>query len=136
VPFGFVLSHPFARKKANGWGTELVLIQVVKNLANEGGCRPGRSQQPVVKVEKGKNHPPGAKARLFLSAICGTAEAVPFQNRNNYLCGGHHQPLKLCASLLLIRPERIASPEAVILNEAQRSEGSAVVLSPSSVATQ
>jgi hypothetical protein len=37
---------------------------------------------------------------------------------------------------LLIRPERIASPEAVILNEAQRSEGSAVVLSPSSVATQ
>jgi hypothetical protein len=37
---------------------------------------------------------------------------------------------------LLIRPERTASPEAVILNEAQRSEGSAVVLSPSSVATQ
>jgi hypothetical protein len=37
---------------------------------------------------------------------------------------------------LLIRPERIASPEAVILNEAQRSEGSVVVLSPSSVATQ
>jgi hypothetical protein len=38
-------------------------------------------------------------------------------------------------TVLLIRPERIASPEAVILNEAQRSEGSAVVLSPSSVAT-
>jgi len=28
-----VLSHPFARKKANGWGTELVPIHAVKDLA-------------------------------------------------------------------------------------------------------
>jgi len=26
---GFVLSHPFARKKAKGWGTELVQEQAV-----------------------------------------------------------------------------------------------------------
>jgi hypothetical protein len=32
------------------------------------------------KVENGKNHPSGAKARRFQSALYGTAEAVPFQN--------------------------------------------------------
>jgi len=36
--------------------------------------------QPVVKVDNGENRPSGAKARRFLSAIYGTAEAVPFQN--------------------------------------------------------
>jgi hypothetical protein len=34
----------------------------------------------VVKVENAENHPSAAKARLFLSIIYGTAEAVPFQN--------------------------------------------------------
>jgi hypothetical protein len=34
----------------------------------------------MVKVEDAENHPSGAKARLFLSTIYGTAEAVPFQN--------------------------------------------------------
>jgi len=33
----------------------------------------------VVKVENSENHPSGAKARRLLSAIYGTAEAVPFQ---------------------------------------------------------
>jgi hypothetical protein len=28
----FVLSHPFARKKAKGWGTELVQIHTVRDL--------------------------------------------------------------------------------------------------------
>jgi len=34
----------------------------------------------VVKVESVENHPSGAKAHRFLSAICGTTEVVPFQN--------------------------------------------------------
>jgi hypothetical protein len=33
-----------------------------------------------VKVENAEDLPSGAKARRFLSAIYGTAEAVPFQN--------------------------------------------------------
>jgi hypothetical protein len=30
---GFALSHPFARKKAKGWGTEMVQKQAVRDLA-------------------------------------------------------------------------------------------------------
>jgi hypothetical protein len=32
-----------------------------------------------MKVENAENRPSGAKARRFLSAIYGTAKAVPFQ---------------------------------------------------------
>jgi hypothetical protein len=34
----------------------------------------------VVKVRIGEIHPSGAKARRFLSSICGTTKVVPFQN--------------------------------------------------------
>jgi hypothetical protein len=33
----WVVSHPFARKKAKGWGTEIVQILVVRDLEN-GPC--------------------------------------------------------------------------------------------------
>jgi hypothetical protein len=36
--------------------------------------------RPVVKVRIGEIHPSGAKARRFLSSICGTTKVVPFQN--------------------------------------------------------
>jgi uncharacterized protein YdeI (YjbR/CyaY-like superfamily) len=49
--------------------------------------------QSVVKVENSENHPSGAKARRLLSAIYGTAEAVPFQiqtfTTGCYPGGGH-----------------------------------------------
>ena len=32
-PLAFVVSHPFARKKAKGWGTEFVQDQAVRDLA-------------------------------------------------------------------------------------------------------
>ena len=31
---GLVVSHPFARKKAKGWGTELVQKHTVRDLAD------------------------------------------------------------------------------------------------------
>jgi hypothetical protein len=31
VSFGFAVSHPFARKKAKGWGTETVQEQAVRD---------------------------------------------------------------------------------------------------------
>src|ERR1017187_7552226 len=31
---GFTLSHPFARKKAKGWGTEMVQKQAVRDLVD------------------------------------------------------------------------------------------------------
>jgi hypothetical protein len=34
----------------------------------------------VVKVQIAEKHPSGAKARDFLSGMCGTTEVVPFQN--------------------------------------------------------
>src|ERR1017187_8278285 len=42
--------------------------------------QPGLAYQPVVKVQIAEKHPSGAKARHFLSSICGTTEVVPFQN--------------------------------------------------------
>jgi hypothetical protein len=32
VSLGFVVSHPFAKKKAKGWGTEMVQEQAVTDL--------------------------------------------------------------------------------------------------------
>src|ERR1039458_1188831 len=32
---GFALSHPFARKKAKGWGTEMVQRQAVRDVAGK-----------------------------------------------------------------------------------------------------
>jgi hypothetical protein len=38
------------------------------------------SLKPVVEVQITEKHPSGAKAHFLLSIVCGTAEAVPFQN--------------------------------------------------------
>ena len=50
---------------------------VLAERCGKAGFNP-RSQR-VVKVEMAENRPSGGKARLLLSAIYGTAEAVPFQ---------------------------------------------------------
>jgi hypothetical protein len=78
---GFVLSHPFARKMAKGWGTELVLVQAAVNRVI--------FKQPQVHIELPKAIPQGLKPSLFW-AVYGTTEVVPFQNINDHLCGGYH----------------------------------------------
>jgi hypothetical protein len=67
-----------------GVGSPLFLSSSCRLLnGHRGGAssRPyGKAERLVVKVEAAEGLPSGAEAHRFLSAIYGTAEAVPFQN--------------------------------------------------------